>query len=86
MRIVGKIITVNEGEIYLLTDDPEIHLEPLTRLAIVKGQQRRVTYNGKAIPVYNDALTHIQDEMIKLNANLEKIKEAIEFDPTLCEK
>lgn len=49
---IGKIITVNEGEIYLLTDDPEIHLEPLTSLAIVKRQQRKVTYGGKVILVY----------------------------------
>lgn len=49
---VGKLITVNEGEIYLLTDDPVIHLEPLTALAKIKGPERKATYAGKSIPVY----------------------------------
>lgn len=51
-KAIGKIITVEEGEIYLFTDDPEIHLEPLTALATVKGPTRKVTYDGKVIPVY----------------------------------
>ena len=50
---IGRIITVDEGEIYLLTDNPEIHLEPLTRLAKVKGRERSVSYGGKPIPVYS---------------------------------
>jgi len=52
MKPIGKIIEVNPGEIYLFTDDPEIHLEPLTNLAKVKGPKRKVTYKGKLIPVY----------------------------------
>ena len=38
---MGKIIIVDEGEIYLLADDPEIHLEPLTRLAIIKRAKKK---------------------------------------------
>jgi len=49
---VGRIITVDAGEIYLLCEDPEIHLEPLTNLAKTKRPKRKVSYGGKSIPVY----------------------------------